>query len=130
MLLEAIQGEGGVVPPPPGYLADVRGELCDERGLLLIVDEIQTGLGRTGRWFAFQHEGVVPDVVTIAKALGNGVPVGACWARAEVADGLPAGRPRHDLRRPAAGDGRGAGDPAATRAPSTHRPSPRSSASG
>ena len=59
--------------------------LCDERGILLMVDEVQTGLGRTGRWFGFQHFGVVPDVVTMAKALGNGVPIGACWARRDVA---------------------------------------------
>lgn len=85
VLLEPIEGEAGVVVPPPGYLAAVR-RLCDERGMLLILDEIQTGLGRTGRWFAFQEEGILPDVVTIAKALGNGVPVGACWARAEVAE--------------------------------------------
>src|SRR5665213_3359786 len=84
LLLEVIEGENGVVPAPPGYLARAR-ELCSERGILLMLDEIQTGLGRTGRWFAFQREGVVPDVVTMAKALGNGVPIGACWARAEVA---------------------------------------------
>ena len=59
--------------------------LCDERGVLFMVDEVQTGLGRTGRWWGFQHYGVQPDVVTVAKALGNGVPIGACWARAEVA---------------------------------------------
>ncbi|HUY30243.1 MAG TPA: acetylornithine transaminase [Acidimicrobiales bacterium] len=85
VLLEPIEGEAGVVVPPRGYLAAVRA-LCDERGILLVLDEIQTGLGRTGRWFAFQDEGVAPDVVTLAKALGNGVPIGACWARAEVAD--------------------------------------------
>ncbi len=85
LLLEVIEGENGVVPAPPGYIAHAR-ELCSERGILLMLDEIQTGLGRTGRWFAFQREGVVPDVVTMAKALGNGVPVGACWARADVAD--------------------------------------------
>ena len=79
VLLEVVQGEGGVNVLPPGYLAEVR-TLCDERGLLLIVDEVQTGLGRTGKWFGFQHEGVLPDIVTLAKALGNGVPVGACWA--------------------------------------------------
>ncbi len=84
ILLEPIQGEGGVVPAPPGYLAAVRA-LCDERQILLILDEIQTGLGRTGRWFGFQHEGIRPDVVTLAKALGNGVPIGACWAKADVA---------------------------------------------
>lgn len=85
ILLEVIEGEGGVIPAPPGYLKAVR-EICDERGILLMIDEIQTGLGRTGRWFAFQDEGVLPDVVTSAKALGNGMPVGACWARGEVAE--------------------------------------------
>lgn len=84
VLLEPIQGEGGVLPASAEYLRGVR-ELCDERGVLLMVDEVQTGLGRTGRWFGFQHAGVVPDVVSMAKALGNGVPVGACWARAEIA---------------------------------------------
>ncbi len=84
VLVEAIQGEAGVVVPSSDYLARVR-QLCTDRGVLLIVDEVQTGLGRTGAWFAFQHEGITPDIVTVAKALGNGVPVGACWARAEVA---------------------------------------------
>ena len=59
--------------------------LCDERGVLFMVDEVQTGLGRTGEWFGFQHFGVEPDVVTMAKALGNGMPIGACWARRDVA---------------------------------------------
>jgi predicted acetylornithine/succinylornithine family transaminase len=84
VLLESIQGEGGVNPAPPGWLESAR-RICDERGLLLILDEVQAGLGRTGRWFGFQHAGIRPDVVTMAKALGNGVPIGACWARAEVA---------------------------------------------
>jgi len=84
VLLEPVQGEGGVHPASAEYFQGVR-RLCDERGILFIVDEVQTGLGRTGRWFGFQHFGVQPDVVTIAKALGNGVPIGACWARAEVA---------------------------------------------
>ena len=84
MLLEPVLGEAGVVVPSSDYLGAVR-ELCTERGLLLMVDEVQTGLGRTGRWFGFQHLGIQPDVVTMAKALGNGMPVGACWARAEVA---------------------------------------------
>lgn len=84
VLLEPIQGEGGINVPSSDYLAAVR-ELCNERGLLLILDEVQTGLARTGRWFAHQHDNVVPDVVTIAKALGNGMPIGACWARSEVA---------------------------------------------
>ncbi len=84
ILLEPVQGEGGVNPATPSYFRDVRA-LCDERNLLMIVDEVQTGLGRTGRWFAHQHFGVVPDVVTMAKALGNGMPIGACWARRDVA---------------------------------------------
>ncbi len=89
-LLEPLLGESGVVEPPDGYLAHVR-RLCDTHGVLLALDEIQTGLGRTGRWFAFQREGIVPDMVTIAKSLGNGMPVGACWAAAEVADAFSPG---------------------------------------
>ena len=84
VLLEPVQGEGGVLPADPQYLRDVR-TLCDERGLLMMMDEVQTGFGRTGRWFGFQHSGVVPDVVTMAKAMGNGFPVGAMWAKREVA---------------------------------------------
>ncbi|MCB1038347.1 MAG: acetylornithine transaminase [Acidimicrobiales bacterium] len=84
VLLEPVQGEGGVNPATSDYFRGVR-ELCDERGILLMVDEVQTGLGRTGAWFGHQHFGVEPDVVTMAKALGNGVPIGACWAKAEVA---------------------------------------------
>jgi acetylornithine/N-succinyldiaminopimelate aminotransferase len=79
-----VQGEGGVHPATVDYVQGAR-RLCDERGLLLIVDEIQTGLGRTGKWFGFEHFGVQPDIVTLAKALGNGVPIGACWARRDVA---------------------------------------------
>jgi predicted acetylornithine/succinylornithine family transaminase len=84
VMLEPVQGEGGVHPAPAEYLHAVR-ELCDEREALFVLDEVQTGLGRTGEWFGFQHSGVQPDVVTVAKALGNGVPIGACWARADVA---------------------------------------------
>jgi predicted acetylornithine/succinylornithine family transaminase len=84
VLLEPIQGEGGVMVPSSDYLGAVRA-LCSERNALLMLDEIQTGLGRTGHWFAFQAQGLQPDVVTMAKALGNGMPIGACWARAEVA---------------------------------------------
>jgi acetylornithine/N-succinyldiaminopimelate aminotransferase len=84
VLVEPIQGEGGVNVPPKGWLAEVR-RLCEERDVLFMLDEVQTGLGRTGEWFAFQHEGVQPDVVTMAKALGNGMPIGACWARGDVA---------------------------------------------
>ncbi len=85
VLLEPLQGEGGVNELSPGFLQEAR-RVCDERGVLLMLDEIQTGLGRTGRWFAFQHAGIAPDVVTMAKALGNGMPIGACWARREVAE--------------------------------------------
>jgi acetylornithine/N-succinyldiaminopimelate aminotransferase len=84
VLIEPVQGEGGVLPAPPGYLQALR-RLCDERGALLMLDEIQTGFGRTGAWFGFQHAEVAPDVVTMAKAMGNGMPVGAVWARREVA---------------------------------------------
>jgi acetylornithine/succinyldiaminopimelate/putrescine aminotransferase len=84
VLIEAIQGEGGVIPAPDGYLRGIR-QLCDDIGALMIVDEIQTGFGRTGEWFGFQHSNVRPDVVTLAKAMGNGMPVGACWATLDVA---------------------------------------------
>ncbi len=84
VLIEPIQGEGGVNVAPPEYLEGIRA-LCDETGALLMVDEIQTGFARTGRWFGFEHAGIAPDVVTMAKAMGNGVPIGACWARTEVA---------------------------------------------
>jgi predicted acetylornithine/succinylornithine family transaminase len=90
VLLEPLQGEGGVIVPSSDYLAAVQA-LCAERGVLLMLDEVQTGLGRTGHWFAFQGQGLEPDVVTMAKALGNGMPVGACWARAEVAAAFGAG---------------------------------------
>jgi acetylornithine/N-succinyldiaminopimelate aminotransferase len=84
VVLEPIQGEAGVVTPSDGYLAGVRA-ICSARGILLVVDEVQTGLGRTGRWFGFHRSGIRPDVVTLAKALGNGVPIGACWAASDVA---------------------------------------------
>ena len=84
ILLEPIQGEAGVVIPPDGYLAQARA-LCDEFGALLIFDEVQTGLGRTGRWFAHEHWGVGPDVMSLAKGLGGGLPIGACLATEEVA---------------------------------------------
>jgi acetylornithine/succinyldiaminopimelate/putrescine aminotransferase len=84
VLLEPIQGEGGVVSPPLGYLASVQ-RMCRERGILFMLDEVQTGCARTGSWFAFQHDGLEPDVVCLAKGLGNGMPVGAIWARREVA---------------------------------------------
>lgn len=90
VILEGIQAEGGVNVPNGGYLADVS-TLCRSHGTLLIFDEVQTGLARTGQWFSFQHEDVVPDIVTMAKALGNGFPVGACWARDEIASAFVPG---------------------------------------
>ena len=85
VMLEPVMGEIGVIPAAPGYLQRVR-EWCDRKNLLLILDEVQTGLGRTGRWFAHQHAGITPDVMTLAKGLGGGVPIGACLAnpRADV----------------------------------------------
>jgi predicted acetylornithine/succinylornithine family transaminase len=90
VLLEPVQGEGGVNPASQEYLHAVR-RVCDERGILFMLDEVQTGLGRTGRWFGFQHYDLHPDVVTMAKALGNGLPIGACWARADVAGAFEPG---------------------------------------
>ena len=90
VLLEVVQGEGGVRLATPEFLTAAR-KFCDERGAALIVDEVQTGLGRTGRWFAFQHYDVEPDIVTLAKALGAGLPIGACIAREEVADAFKPG---------------------------------------
>jgi len=84
VLIEPVTGEGGISIPEPGYLAGLR-QVCDQRGWLLMLDEIQTGMGRTGRWFACQHEDVLPDVMTLAKGLGNGVPIGACLARGAAA---------------------------------------------
>ncbi len=84
VMLEPIQGEGGVIIPDAAYLARVR-DICDRRHILMIVDEVQTGIGRTGKLFAYEHSGVTPDIMTLAKALGNGFPVGAMLAREEVA---------------------------------------------
>ncbi len=84
VLVEPIQGENGVVVPRPDYLRGLR-EMCDAHDWLLMLDEIQTGMGRTGKWFAFQHDRIQPDVVTLAKSLGNGVPIGACLARGAAA---------------------------------------------
>ena len=90
VLLEPIQGEGGINLPPPGYLEGLR-ELCDRHGLLLIFDEVQTGLGRTGKWYAHQHWNVRPDIFTLAKALAGGIAMGGIVAKPEVADKLKPG---------------------------------------
>jgi len=89
LVLEPVQGEGGVHPAPPGYLRAAR-EVCDDAGALLVADEVQTGLGRTGRMFAVDHWGVVPDIITVAKSLASGMPLGAMLARSHVCD-LPPG---------------------------------------
>ncbi len=90
VLVEPVQGEGGVHIPAADYLEQLRA-LCDEYGWLLMLDEIQTGMGRTGRWFSYQHSQIKPDVMTVAKALGNGVPIGACLARGVAAEVLQPG---------------------------------------
>ena len=84
IILEPIQGETGVIPAPEGFLTKVR-ELCDAHGILFITDEVQTGVGRTGDFFAFQHDGIAPDVITMAKGLGGGLPIGATIARGKAA---------------------------------------------
>ncbi len=84
VMLEPVQGDGGVNIPSVGYLRDVR-RICDRMGWLMMLDEVQTGMCRTGRWFAFEHEGIRPDVLSLAKALGNGFPMGACLVRGEAA---------------------------------------------
>ena len=83
VMVEPIQGEGGVIMPPKGYLEELR-SICDEAGVLLILDEVQTGIGRTGKLFAYEHSGIKPDVMTLAKGLGGGVPIGAMVATEDV----------------------------------------------
>ena len=89
IIVEPIQAEGGIVVAPPGYLAGLRAA-CDETGTILIFDEVQTGVGRTGRWFGHQHDNVAPDVMTLAKGLGGGVPIGAIACSEKAAAGLAA----------------------------------------
>lgn len=85
ILVESIQGETGVIPAPEGFLRGLR-EICDEHGILLMIDEVQAGMGRTGQWFGFQAEGIIPDVITLAKGLGGGLPIGAtvAWPKAQL----------------------------------------------
>ena len=98
VMMEPIQGEGGVYPADAGYLKKVR-SLCEEKGLLLIFDEIQCGMGRTGTMFAYENYGVRPDIVTLAKALGGGLPMGAFIATDEVSASFWPGEPRFHLWR-------------------------------
>ncbi len=90
IMIEPVQGEGGIHVADDGYLRGLR-RLCDDRGIVLVFDEIQCGFGRTGRWFTYQHAGVTPDIVTLAKGLGGGVPIGAIVARAALADAFQPG---------------------------------------
>lgn len=90
VLLEPIQGEGGVIPASAEYLQAAR-KICTDRGVLLIIDEVQTGFARTGKWFGFEHSGIKPDAVTLAKAMGNGMPIGALWAKKEYSSVLQPG---------------------------------------
>jgi len=85
ILVEPVQGEGGVIVPDDDYLTQIRA-ICDKNNWLMMLDEIQTGMSRTGKWFAFQHNGIKPDVMTLAKALGNGVPIGACLASGKASE--------------------------------------------
>lgn len=105
VMLEPVQGEGGVIPADPEYLSEVRA-LCDRTGALLIFDEIQTGMGRCGTLFAHEIYQVTPDIMTLAKALGNGVPIGAMLATGEAATGFEPGKPWLYLRGYAPGHGR------------------------
>jgi 4-aminobutyrate aminotransferase len=85
IVVEAVQGEGGYVPAPPEFLQAIRC-ICDEHGIMMIVDEVQSGMGRTGKMFAIEHSGVHPDIMCLAKGIGSGLPIGACVAKAEIMD--------------------------------------------
>lgn len=88
IVVEAIQGEGGYLPAPPAFLQELR-HICDRHGILLIVDEVQSGMGRTGRWWAIEHSGVAPDMIAIAKGIASGLPLGVLLTRAYIMDWLP-----------------------------------------
>ena len=85
VIAEPVQGEGGFIVPPPEYMGKIK-KICEEHGILLIADEIQTGIGRTGKWFAMEHWGVEPDIMTTAKALGAGFPISGITGRQEIMD--------------------------------------------
>ncbi len=106
IIIEPIQGEGGIHPIHPQMLAAAR-DACEATGALLIFDEIQCGMGRTGALWAWEESGVEPDVMTVAKGLGGGLPIGACVTSPDLRRRAPAGRPRLDLRRRPGGGGRG-----------------------
>ena len=98
VIVEPVQGEGGYVPAPVSFLRGLRA-LCDEHGILLIADEVQSGYGRTGRMWAFEHAGIVPDVVCVAKAIANGLPLSAIVSSRVAPGALGPRRPRLDVRR-------------------------------
>ncbi len=98
ILIEPIQGEGGIRSPGWQFLRELR-DLADEHGILLILDEVQTGVGRTGKLFAYEWSGIEPDIMAVAKGLGGGFPIGACLATEEASAGMTSGQPRLDLRR-------------------------------
>ena len=98
VILEPIQGEGGFIVPAPGFVKQVA-DWCAEHGILFIADEVQTGFCRTGDWFACEHEGVVPDLITTAKGIAGGLPLAGVTGRADVMDSDPRRRPRRHLRR-------------------------------
>ncbi len=105
VIVEPIIGEGGVIPADPAFLQALR-TLCDRHHATLIFDEVQTGAGRTGHLYAYQHYNVVPDILTSAKGLGGGFPIGAMLAKEALGAGLPARHPWHHLRRQPAGGNR------------------------
>jgi 4-aminobutyrate aminotransferase len=88
IFVEALQGEGGYIVPDPAFLGKLR-SICDKHGIVLVCDEIQSGAGRTGKWFAFQHAGIIPDIVLMAKGMGSGMPIGAVVAREDIMDWPP-----------------------------------------
>ena len=109
IMLEVIQGEGGIQVATQEFMQGLR-KICDERDLLLIVDEVQTGMGRTGKMFAYQHYGVEPDLMTLAKSLGSGVPIGALLAHQKIKkEVFTPGTPWFDFWRQSLGRGRGLG---------------------
>ena len=98
IIVEPVQGEGGYVVPPASFMPMLR-RVCDEHGILLVADEVQSGFGRTGRMFAVEHSGVEPDIMCLAKALGNGMPIAAMVGGTSRDERVPRGRARHHLRR-------------------------------
>ena len=127
IFVEPVQGEGGYIVPPAGWLGDLR-RLCDDHGILLVVDEVQTGVGRTGTMWACDHEGIEPDIMCIGKGLASGLPLAGIIARG-AGHGLAARRSRLDVRRQPGGLRRRRRHPRARRA-RTSPPTRRSSATG